>query len=227
MCSSDLLECADSFAALPELPARVRARLEAETVLPVPPVAAETDSSDGFTRKYLLGLADGHRIETVLMRFTGRVTACISSQVGCAMGCVFCATGQMGYTRHLTPGEIVAQAVHVARTLRRLPDDKPQGYFNVWPPIVRTTWEIMAMERQPMKVWATPQSIDRMDECFAWLFWLEPEEARVVYDKARDAAHATSGSVRARPRSAAPPDPSGQRHDSPVRCRLPAREKPG
>jgi 23S rRNA (adenine2503-C2)-methyltransferase len=116
------LECADSFAAMPELPARVRARLAAETTLMVPPVAAETDSSDGFTRKYLLGLADGHRIETVLMRFTGRVTACISSQVGCAMGCVFCATGQMGYTRHLTPGEIVAQAVHVARALRRQPE---------------------------------------------------------------------------------------------------------
>ena len=81
-----------------------------------------SDLSDGFTRKYLLGLADGHRIETVLMRFTGRVTACISSQVGCAMGCVFCATGQMGYTRHLTPGEIVAQAVHVARALRRQPE---------------------------------------------------------------------------------------------------------
>ena len=82
------------------------------------PTALETDSSDGFTRKYLLSLRDGERIETVLMRFTGRVTACISSQVGCAMGCVFCATGQMGYTRHLTPGEIVAQAVHVARALR-------------------------------------------------------------------------------------------------------------
>ena len=63
----------------------------------------------------------------------------------------------------------------LARTLRRLPDDRPQGYFNVWPPIVRTTWEVMAMERQPMKIWATPQSIDRMDECFDWLFWLEPE----------------------------------------------------
>ena len=55
-----------------------------------------------------------------------------------------------------------------ARTLAPLPDDKPQSYFNVWPAIVRTTWEIMAMERQPMKIWATPQSIDRMDECFAW-----------------------------------------------------------
>ncbi len=115
------LELADSFDAMPELPPRVRALLAAEAGLGVLPTALETDSSDGFTCKYLLALADDARIETVLMRFTGRVTACISSQVGCAMGCVFCATGQMGYTRHLTPGEIVAQAVHVARALRETP----------------------------------------------------------------------------------------------------------
>ena len=111
-------ECADALTSMPELPAKVRTRLAAETHLGVLPVALETDSTDGFTRKYLLSLADAARIETVLMRFTGRVTACISSQVGCAMGCVFCATGQMGYTRHLTPGEIVAQAAHVQRALR-------------------------------------------------------------------------------------------------------------
>ena len=114
------LQLADAFGsdAMPELPAKVRSHLAAHASLGVLPTALETDSSDGFTRKYLLSLEDGERIETVLMRFTGRVTACISSQVGCAMGCVFCATGQMGYTRHLTPGEIVAQAVHVARVLR-------------------------------------------------------------------------------------------------------------
>lgn len=111
-------ECVDSLAAMTDLPARVRVRLQAETSLGVLPVALETDSTDGFTRKYLLGLTDDRRIETVLMRFTGRVTACISSQVGCAMGCVFCATGQMGYTRHLAAGEIVAQGVHVQRLLR-------------------------------------------------------------------------------------------------------------
>ena len=118
------LELAASVAAMPELPPKLRARLTAHTHFGVLPTAFETDSSDGFTRKYLLELADGQKIETVLMRFTGRVTACISSQVGCAMGCVFCATGQMGYIRHLTAGEIVAQAVHVARALRlvtRLP----------------------------------------------------------------------------------------------------------
>ena len=112
------LALAASFDAMPELPAKVRARLSAETSIGTLAVALETDSSDGFTRKYLLTLADGEKIETVLMRFSGRVTACVSSQVGCAMGCVFCATGQMGYTRHLTPGEIVAQAVHVARALK-------------------------------------------------------------------------------------------------------------
>lgn len=111
-------ECADSIGAMSALPAKVRRRLEAETTLGVLPTALATDSSDGFTRKYLLRLPDAERIETVLMRFTGRVTACISSQVGCAMGCVFCATGQMGYTRHLTTGEIVAQAMHVQRVLR-------------------------------------------------------------------------------------------------------------
>ena len=112
------LELAGSFAAMPELPARVRAKLETETRLGILPIARETDSNDGFTRKYLLQLDDAAQIETVLMRYTGRVTACISSQVGCAMGCVFCATGQMGFTRQLTPGEIVAQAVHVARALK-------------------------------------------------------------------------------------------------------------
>jgi 23S rRNA (adenine2503-C2)-methyltransferase len=115
------LDYADSFDAMPELPPRVLARLAAAAHIGKLPTALETDSSDGFTRKYLLALSDDEKIETVLMRFTGRVTACISSQVGCAMGCVFCATGQMGYTRHLTPGEIVAQAVHVARALRQDP----------------------------------------------------------------------------------------------------------
>ena len=112
------IELADSFEAMPELPPKLRARLKSEARLGVLPTALETDSRDGFTRKYLLALNDDERIETVLMRYTGRVTACISSQVGCAMGCVFCATGQMGFTRHLTAGEIVAQAVHVARALR-------------------------------------------------------------------------------------------------------------
>ena len=112
------LEGVESWGAMSELPARYRARAESELAFGRHATAAETHSADGFTRKYLLALGDGRRIETVLMRYTGRVTACISSQAGCAMGCVFCATGQMGFVRHLTAGEIVAQAMHVDAVLR-------------------------------------------------------------------------------------------------------------
>lgn len=95
------------------------ARLIHDAVLDILPVQIATDSSDGFTRKFLLRLQDNQTIETVLMIFKGRATACVSTQAGCAMGCVFCATGQMGFMRHLTSGEIVAQVLHVSRILRR------------------------------------------------------------------------------------------------------------
>jgi 23S rRNA (adenine2503-C2)-methyltransferase len=69
------------------------------------------DSKDKQTRKTLFQLQDGHHIEAVLMRYDRRKTLCISTQVGCAMGCVFCATGQMGFKRHLTSGEIVVMGM--------------------------------------------------------------------------------------------------------------------
>lgn len=75
-------------------------------------------SQDGETVKSLFSLADGSEIETVLMRYDERRTLCISTQSGCAMGCVFCATGQMGFKRHLSAGEIVAQVIYFARILR-------------------------------------------------------------------------------------------------------------
>ena len=72
-------------------------------------------STDKKTIKALFKLQDGHTIEAVLMKYEKRRTVCISTQVGCAMGCVFCATGQMGFTRHLSSGEIVAQVLYYAR----------------------------------------------------------------------------------------------------------------
>ena len=82
------------------------------------------DSSDGQTRKTLFQLQDNRLIEAVLMKYDPsthrgreRRTLCISSQAGCAMGCVFCATGQMGFKRHLSSGEIVAQVMYYARML--------------------------------------------------------------------------------------------------------------
>lgn len=82
-----------------------------------PEVLADVRSDDGLARKFLFRLADGQSIETVLMWQAGRFTACVSTQVGCAQGCVFCATGQGGFRRHLAPGEMVAQVLHVARVL--------------------------------------------------------------------------------------------------------------
>jgi 23S rRNA (adenine2503-C2)-methyltransferase len=86
--------------------------------LETPELVTEIASSDGLTRKFLLRLADAQTIETVLMSYRGRFTACVSTQAGCAMGCVFCATGQAGFNRHLRPGEIVAQVLHAQRTLQ-------------------------------------------------------------------------------------------------------------
>jgi 23S rRNA (adenine2503-C2)-methyltransferase len=88
--------------------------------LEVPEVVDEIHSSDGMTRKFLLRLRDGQIIETVLMSYDGRQTVCVSTQAGCAMGCVFCATGQMGFSRHLSPGEIVAQVLHARRVLKTI-----------------------------------------------------------------------------------------------------------
>ncbi len=96
--------------AMTDLPKGLRAKLTAETVLGGLSVAAEQTSRDG-TVKRLYRLHDGKLIETVRMPYgDGRRTVCVSSQAGCAMGCVFCATGQMGFQRHLTAGEIFAQA---------------------------------------------------------------------------------------------------------------------
>jgi 23S rRNA (adenine2503-C2)-methyltransferase len=74
-------------------------------------------SADGETIKTLFRLADENAVEAVLMRYTKRCTLCISTQAGCAMGCVFCATGQMGFRRHLSSGEIVDQVLYYAREL--------------------------------------------------------------------------------------------------------------
>lgn len=109
---------ATDFNQMTNLPRSLRERLAAEAIIGVPEVVATQVSSDGETRKDLLRLADGETIEAVLMRYERRRTACISTQVGCAIGCAFCATGQMGFRRNLTSGEIVTQALHFARELQ-------------------------------------------------------------------------------------------------------------
>src|SRR4029079_11128920 len=66
---------------------------------------------DNLTSKWLSRAEGGAQIETVLMRYRTRATVCVSSQAGCAMGCTFCATGQAGFERHLTAGEITEQVL--------------------------------------------------------------------------------------------------------------------
>jgi 23S rRNA (adenine2503-C2)-methyltransferase len=80
-------------------------------------------SRDGETVKTLFRLPDGQPIEAVLMRYERRRTLCISTQAGCAMGCVFCATGQMGFRRNLSSGEVIEQVLYYARMLRQQGDN--------------------------------------------------------------------------------------------------------
>ena len=112
---------ARSYDDMSNVPAPLRRRLAAELPFPETRVVAELRSDDGLTRKRLIRLADGRLIEAVLMLYDprsdsrGRATVCVSSQAGCAMGCVFCATGQGGFERNLTAGEILAQVTGFAR----------------------------------------------------------------------------------------------------------------
>lgn len=106
---------------LSTLPVGLRRRL-AERVAPALTLATEQRDPDGLTLKWLWSMADGAAIETVLMHYPERSTVCVSSQAGCAMACGFCATGQAGYDRNLSVGEILEQVVaaRAAASPRRL-----------------------------------------------------------------------------------------------------------
>lgn len=154
-------ELVPDFGAMTNLPRDLRERLTHETRIGIPQVIAQTESADGLTRKVLLQLDDGQTVETVLMLYvdapspqlevaeTKRRTVCISTQVGCPIGCPFCATGQAGYIRNLQPGEIVAQVLHFAREL------KPDTLTNV---------VIMGMGEPFMKFGVTWQAIEALTD---------------------------------------------------------------
>jgi 23S rRNA (adenine2503-C2)-methyltransferase len=101
------------------LSAALRQKLAAEFRFQGLTPATVLQSKDKETTKTLFKLPGGGAIEAVLMLYHERRTLCISTQAGCAMGCVFCATGQMGFNRHLTSGEIVEQVLYYARLLKQ------------------------------------------------------------------------------------------------------------
>ena len=100
------------------MPKDLRQKLDEQYCFEPLTVEKDLKSSDGQTNKLLFRLWDDRLIESVLMRYRERNTICISTQVGCPMNCAFCATGQMGFTRNLSAGEIVAQILYFARMLK-------------------------------------------------------------------------------------------------------------
>ena len=123
-------------------------------------VANDVASDLGATRKWVFRLRDGATIETVLMSYADRVTVCVSSQAGCAMGCTFCATGQAGFTRHLSVGEVVEQVMFAARYAapRRLSNvvfmgmGEPLANYRVTVGVVRRLHEYRAMSARHLTV---------------------------------------------------------------------------
>lgn len=111
-----------SFEEMTDLPRSLRLALAGRCRISQLRPNRQVAAADGLTRKYLLGLPDGQAVETVLMvyrrqRARNRVTACISSQVGCSLACRFCATGEVGFLRNLRPGELVGQVYFWNREL--------------------------------------------------------------------------------------------------------------
>ena len=109
---------ASNFDAMTDLPAALRERLRVETRLGSLWLRREQVADGGETRKALWALPGDAVVETVMMRYPERATVCVSTQAGCAMGCVFCATGTMGLLRNVSTGEIVEQVLHFERYLR-------------------------------------------------------------------------------------------------------------
>ena len=117
----------DSPEDMTDLPVGVRTALTEQLLPRLLTSEREQACDNGATRKMLWRLHDGALVESVLMKYTDRVTMCVSSQAGCGMGCPFCATGQAGLTRNLSTAEIVAQVVAGERALQA---DNPNANVN-------------------------------------------------------------------------------------------------
>lgn len=139
------------------LPKELSQRLDLSFEAPIRQVLQTLRSSDRSTTKVLIELADGLAVETVLMTYDRRKTLCVSTQVGCAMGCTFCATGQMGFKRNLSSGEIIAQILYFERLLHQTGD--------------RLTNIVYMGMGEPLHNYDnTLKSIDRLNQADGWNF---------------------------------------------------------
>ncbi len=151
---------AESFASMSDLPNKLREELDAAFRLWTASIAAHQQSEDG-TEKLLLQLADRGRIECVLLREEARRSICVSSQVGCAMGCVFCASGLDGVERNLSRGEILEQML---RLQRLLPDDERLSHIvmmGMGEPLanLNAVLDALEMARDPKGLGISPRRI--------------------------------------------------------------------
>jgi 23S rRNA (adenine2503-C2)-methyltransferase len=136
---------ASSYEEMTNLPAALRERLAAEVPLSSLTVEREARSRDG-TEKALFRTHDGRAIEGVLMRYRdGRRSLCLSSQVGCALTCTFCATGRMKFARNLTASEILDQALH----FRRVEPVDHAVFMGMGEPLMNLDAVLAACERLP------------------------------------------------------------------------------
>jgi len=143
-----LWQSPDDFSMLPlKIRQLLSNSIEFEVLNPIKTIT----TTDLSTEKTLFRLHDNQAIETVFMRYKKRNTVCISTQVGCAMGCDFCATGQMGFRRNLSSGEIVAQVIYYAALL----SNSSEKLTNV---------VVMGMGEPFHNYEATMSAIDRLEE---------------------------------------------------------------
>ena len=162
------------FNQMRNLPKELRARLgEAaylQTLTPLPVLSnvegAESVSADGLTRKVLFALRDGETIKSVFMHYERRRTVCVSTQVGCPVGCPFCATGQGGFTRNLTAGEIVEQVLYFARKVRDRVSEQSENRENEkpGPDSLITNLVFMGMGEPLLNYEATWQAVEMLND---------------------------------------------------------------
>jgi 23S rRNA (adenine2503-C2)-methyltransferase len=158
------VQLAASCDAMTNLPRALRDRLGA--AYPFGRLTPKIDllSSDGWTRKILFTLPDGAQIETVLMEYDTRNTVCVSTQAGCAMGCTFCATGQGGFQRNLTAGEIVEQVLFFDRELRKASHQPPTTNHQI------TNVVLMGMGEPFANYTALLDALDRLSDPIGYNF---------------------------------------------------------